>query len=292
VSARQPHELLLAAVQQPDSEVSRLVPVRISIIGGETIATSNARDLHAFLGSKQHFADWIAARIKQYDFVDGHDFTVQKVMIGRATQFEYDITLNMAKELAMVERTPRGKEARQYYIECERRAHAAPARPAELSRMDLIEMAMAAERERIAADAKVQQLEHQAAEQAPAAAGFNLLAGADGSMCIRDAAAALKMRPCDLTDYLVQKEWIYQRTGAEDYKAFGKRLQALDLKYNVFGYTSKTTGDRKARQQIRITNKGLTKLAAMVAQDAVAKRLAAGAAQHQQRLSLPDDSGA
>lgn len=170
-------------------------------------------------------------------------------------------------------------------------SYAATAKPAELSRMDLIEMAMAAERERIAADAKVQELEHQVAEQAPAVEGFNLLADASGSLCFRDAAANLKMRQCDLMDYLVSKKWIYERVGSEGYKAYGDRLQTLDLRYNSFPYESKTTGEPKTRRQVRITNKGLTKLAAMIAQDAVAKRLAAGAGQNQQRLPLPEDDG-
>ena len=94
-----------------------------------------------------------------------------------------------------------------------------------------------------------------------------------------------------LADYLISKGWIYERVGAEGYKAYRDRLQALDLKYNVFGYDSKTTGERKARQQVRITHKGLTKLAAMIASDAVTKRMAAAAGQNQQRLPLPEDDG-
>ncbi|MRW85382.1 hypothetical protein GJ698_14950 [Pseudoduganella sp. FT26W] len=297
MSAFEPHEQLTAATHQPTSAIAALIPVGTSKIAGANVQTTDARGLHAFLKVGKDFSSWVKARIEQYSFVENEDFIVidaapQNGGAGnRGVRVEYALTLDMAKELAMVERNAKGKEARQYFIECERRAVAAPVRPTELSRLDLIEMAMAAERERIAADAKVQQLEHRVADQAPAVAGFDLLASADGSLCIRDAAATLKMRPCDLTDYLIEKGWIYQRTGAEDHKAFGKRLQALDLKYNVFGYTSKTTGDRKARQQIRITNKGLTKLAAMLAQDAVAKRLTAGAGQNQQRLPLPGDDG-
>lgn len=163
---------------------------------------------------------------------------------------------------------------------------APPAKPAELSRMDLIEMAMAAERERLAADAKVQQLEHKVADQAPAVAGFNLIADASGSLCFRDAAANLKMRQCDLMDYLVSKKWIYERVGSEGYKAYGDRLQALDLRYNSFPYESKTTGEPKTRRQVRITNKGLTRLAEMIAAEAAERKLTAATPQHQHRLGL------
>ncbi|MGK5044932.1 phage antirepressor KilAC domain-containing protein [Janthinobacterium sp. GB4P2] len=165
-------------------------------------------------------------------------------------------------------------------------AGALPAKPAVLSRMDLIELAMAAERERMAADAKVEQLERQVADQAPTVAGFNLIADASGSMCFRDAAATLNMPQYDLTDYLVSKGWIYERAGTEGYKAYRARLQALDLRYNTFGYESKTTGERKARQQVRITNKGLSRLAEMIAAEADERKLDAATPQHQHRLGL------
>lgn len=64
----------------------------------------NARELHDFLGSKQEFANWIKNRIEQYGFVEGQDFTVDKFINGRATQIDYHLTIDMAKELAMVER--------------------------------------------------------------------------------------------------------------------------------------------------------------------------------------------
>lgn len=69
-------------------------------------------------------------------------------------------------------------------------------------------------------------------------------------------------------------------------KAYRARLQALDLRYNTFGYESKTTGERKARQQVRITNKGLTRLAEMIAAEAAERKLSAATPQHQHRLGL------
>ncbi|MDM5178485.1 phage regulatory protein/antirepressor Ant [Massilia sp. DJPM01] len=137
-----------------------------------------------------------------------------------------------------------------------------------------------------AAEGKVQQLEHKVADQAPAVAGFDLIASADGTLCIRDAAATLQMRQCDLTDYLISKGWIYEREGAEGYKAYRTRLQALDLKYKTFAYPSKTTGEQKVRQQVLITHKGLTTLAKMIASDAVAQRLAAPESHTQRPLPL------
>lgn len=88
----------------------------------------NARELHAFLQNKRQFSDWIKQRISEYDFVENQDFVsfsqnCEKPKGGRPTT-EYAITLDMAKELSMVERNEQGKQARKYFIECEKRLHA------------------------------------------------------------------------------------------------------------------------------------------------------------------------
>lgn len=46
-----------------------LIPLTTQQIGDDTIQTANARELHAFLGSKRQFADWITYRIQKYGFV-------------------------------------------------------------------------------------------------------------------------------------------------------------------------------------------------------------------------------
>jgi anti-repressor protein len=111
-------------------------------IGTDTIQTVNARDLHAFLEVGKDFSNWIKDRINQYGFQEGIDYVLgvsakigenkmdEKTVIsetgnnnkgGRPTK-DYHITIDMAKELSMVERNEKGKQARQYFIECERKA--------------------------------------------------------------------------------------------------------------------------------------------------------------------------
>ena len=53
------------------NSLSELLPMTK---GENGINTVNARDLYAFLGSKQHFADWIKNRIEQYGFLENQDF--------------------------------------------------------------------------------------------------------------------------------------------------------------------------------------------------------------------------
>jgi len=109
-------------------EVSLISVVR-RVIGDEEVNSVNARELHQFLGSKQDFSNWITNRITQYDLREGADFcSLNKIIEAQpctsspisANKREYILTLNAAKELSMVERTVKGKEARQYFIECER----------------------------------------------------------------------------------------------------------------------------------------------------------------------------
>jgi len=104
-----------------------LIAITPRAIGATSTPTVDARELHAFLKVGKDFSTWLKSRIAQYGFVDGLDFvevfpkTGENYAGGRPSK-EYALTLNMAKELSMVERNAKGKQARQYFIECERRA--------------------------------------------------------------------------------------------------------------------------------------------------------------------------
>lgn len=101
-----------------------LVAISEDTFNGESVLTVNARDLHTFLGVSTRFNDWIQRRIAEYDLVEGLDFTItQKRVIdssGVPQRQEYFITLDVAKELSMVERTEKGREIRRYFIEAEK----------------------------------------------------------------------------------------------------------------------------------------------------------------------------
>jgi len=106
--------------------VKALIRITQAPIGSTTVQTVNARDLHAFLGVETQFKDWIARRIEEYGFEDGKDFcSFLSESSGGRPRKEYAVTLDMAKELSMVERNAKGKQARQYFIECERQARQA-----------------------------------------------------------------------------------------------------------------------------------------------------------------------
>ncbi len=105
-----------------------LVPVFAGTINGQPAQLCNARDLHAFLKVGTKFADWIGGRVAEYGFTPGDDFSEvsEKVARGRP-RTEYHLTLDMAKELAMIENNDQGRAVRRYFIQCERSAQQAAA---------------------------------------------------------------------------------------------------------------------------------------------------------------------
>ena len=100
---------------------NNLIEVFTGEINNQKTNLVDARTLHSFLEVKTRFNDWIKVRIKEYSFAKHIDFTsFTENLVSGGKQIEYHLTLDMAKELSMVERTEKGREARRYFIECER----------------------------------------------------------------------------------------------------------------------------------------------------------------------------
>lgn len=110
---------------------AQLIPVITGQIGDEPTQLVDARLLHTFLKVRRDFSTWIKGRIEEYNFESGVDFVVfdspklgnQMRHGGDRRSVDYWLCLDMAKELAMVERTSKGREARRYFIACERQLH-------------------------------------------------------------------------------------------------------------------------------------------------------------------------
>jgi anti-repressor protein len=87
--------------------------------------TLSARELHEFLEIETPFKKWFG-RMAEYGFSQEIDYRevmdkiVQNPKGGRPST-DYEITLDMAKEIAMIQRSDKGKEVRQYFLELERR---------------------------------------------------------------------------------------------------------------------------------------------------------------------------
>lgn len=105
-----------------------LIPVIEGEIGGEIQPCVDARELHKWLKCGERFSAWIKHRIKTYKFIENEDFTLISVISeikktgrgGNRRGVEYRLSLDMAKELSMVENNEQGREARRYFINCEK----------------------------------------------------------------------------------------------------------------------------------------------------------------------------
>ncbi|EAK1357360.1 phage antirepressor Ant [Campylobacter jejuni] len=82
---------------------------------------ANVKFLFYFLEIDTKFADWIKNRISHYNFIENQDYIIEIVYTKGRPRKEYYVTLDMAKELCMVENNEKGRQARRYFIECEKR---------------------------------------------------------------------------------------------------------------------------------------------------------------------------
>lgn len=106
-------------------------------------------------------------------------------------------------------------------------------------------------------------LEKQVKELLPSQEALQRISEADGSLCITDAAKALQMRPSDLFAWLRQDGWIYKRVGAPHDLGYSSKTTAGLLEHKVTTVL-RADGSEKVTEQVRITARGLTKLAQLI----------------------------
>ena len=111
------------------AETLALVPVFSGTISNTTVQLCDARTLHNFMQVRRDFTTWIKGRIRKFGFAVNEDYLLTKsgeqLPSGMKYVHDYHLTLDMAKELSMVENNEQGRAARRYFIECERQALAA-----------------------------------------------------------------------------------------------------------------------------------------------------------------------
>lgn len=99
----------------------------ITITEQKGIQLVDARELHRRLKVQTSFNHWFNRRISEYNFDENKDYFTENQLLDKndkkyphRPRTEYFLTIDMAKEIAMVERTEVGKEIRNYFIEMER----------------------------------------------------------------------------------------------------------------------------------------------------------------------------
>ena len=131
------------------------------------------------------------------------------------------------------------------------------AQPKELSRMEILKLAMESEQARIEAEKML-------ALAAPKAEALDRIAQADGDMCITLAAKHIGMPPRKLMAWLEQNRWVYRRAGVGKPAAYQDRIQSGHLTHKVTTLP-RDDGSEKVVAQVIVTAKGLAKLAEVAA---------------------------
>lgn len=97
--------------------MNELINIKTSETGEPSVS---GRELHEFLGVATPYDKWFP-RMAEYGFTEGRDFsTYLSESTGGRPSTNHLLTIDMAKEIAMIQRTERGKQARQYFIQVEK----------------------------------------------------------------------------------------------------------------------------------------------------------------------------
>lgn len=107
---------------------NQLIPLFFAEVDDESTPLCNARDLHEIMKVETRFNDWITRRIEEYSFIEGEDYYSNLSNRSGGSpgkrRTDYQLTLDMAKELAMIENNEIGRKVRRYFIRCEKELRA------------------------------------------------------------------------------------------------------------------------------------------------------------------------
>ncbi len=224
-----------------------LIPIQANKIGSDDIATVSARDVHRFLGIGKDFSNWIKAQIDRAYLTENQDYVsvAQKGEreIGGVIRNEYFLTIDAAKQICMLSATIKGKQLREYFIECEKKLKEQQNNIYEkLSDPDFLRETLLTYSERVS------KLEKTIQESQPKIQFYDSFANTDGLYNLQNAARALNQQPNLFIRSLKQKYLFYQG---------GSLVPYIEYRHKGFFDVKVTIVDDKQRTQTYITPKGL-----------------------------------
>ena len=164
--------------------MNELIPIRKSKGGRDVVS---ARELHQFLEVGTRIDMWFNRRLEEYGFVQGVDYQGPVLDNGFT---DYIITLDMAKELAMVERNEKGREIRQYFIWAETKLRRLVIDPPVFRLPGTYKEAL---QQLITKEEQREAIEQQLVLARPKVAFFDAVAAATNCIPMASAAAVLKL---------------------------------------------------------------------------------------------------
>ena len=244
--------------------MSELIPLTNTEDGARAVM---GRDLHHFLEVHSNYTTWIRRLIEKYDFVEGQDYLSKTGKVARegrgdVDQLDHILTLDMAKELSMVQNNARGRQARRYFIECERRA--------QQPQFELPQDYVSALRE-LATTVEARDLaEKRARELEAPAKSWATMAAAGGDYSVSAAAKTLSRDPNisigrdQLFAFMADEKWIFRAKGRrkhwEAYQDKGMNTGRLTHKLSRPFLNEKTGEWEQPDPTVRVTPKWLHEL--------------------------------
>ena len=240
------------------------IQIMETVLNGEKINSVNAREIHSHLGVKTHLSTWIQRAIEKYDFIENIDFSILKSgnPNGGLSKIDYIVTLDMAKELCMIETNSKGKEYRKYFIDIEKNKN----KP--LTYEEVMQNAL------LIADKKVKELEHKIEIDKPKIIFADAISSTDTDLLIRDWAKTIGAQEKACRKWLIDKKLMFD---ANKNKENGKNAKYRASAYGISsGYIKQTetpiihpnpSFPNRIGITVRITSKGQLQLTDKILKD-------------------------
>lgn len=172
--------------------------------------TVSGRDLHDKLGIKTQYKDWFP-RMCEYGFSEGADYcSFLSESTGGRPATNHQLTIDMAKQICMIQRTEEGRRYREYFLDVERRWNSPEAIMGRALKI---------------AEAKLEEAKQTVAQLAPKAAYYDTVADSSGLTSFRETAKLFGIKEHDFIRYIEQRKLCYRDSRnrlipyAEDRKA-------------------------------------------------------------------------
>lgn len=220
----------------------------------------SARELHEFLEVKTLYKDWFP-RMCDYGFTEGQDFNLLKIervhqeggrMVSRLVE-DAALSIDMAKEICMLQRNEKGKIARQYFLQLEKdwnspeKVMARALRIAD-KRINALEMANSA----LTVDNQIMQ---------PKADYFDELVERNLLTNFRETAKQLEVKERDFIQFLINKKYLYRDQRGKLMPYADKNSGLFEVK-ECFNEKTKWSGTQtlitpKGREMFRLLCQGI-----------------------------------
>lgn len=218
----------------------------------------SARELHEGLKVGRDFTTWVKGRISKYGFEENSDFTIVNLAPqnggtswGGSNKLDYIVTVDMAKELCMVENNELGRKFRKYFIECEKKLNTQVPQLTEEQKLALLVFEggfSAVEASKRMVELKTKPLLETIENQKPKVEYVDKFMNSDGLFLISEIAKKIGMTAVRANNILKENKIIYKN--GRKYYPYAKTPKEW------YGYQESIGKDGTVYSQLKWTSKG------------------------------------